>query len=138
LTQLKNPLADETSLVMRDVAGLPFAHAADQVAYTVLENKLIHTETIWLAKGELVFIIYAAASDPELIKQMFSIASTIEFDADKLAAVRAQAPFAGDEQALKAMVEHLQPHAEPACDIVCRDQQALEHIPTMTPMRTTS
>ena len=64
---------------------------------------------------------------------MFSIAATIEFDTDKLAAVRAQPVFAGDEQAMKAAVAQLQPQAEPACDIACRDQKALEQIPTMTP-----
>ena len=124
---------------MRDVDGLPFAHAAaDQVAYNVLDNRLaIHTESIWLAKGGLVFFIHAAGSDPELLQQMFSLAATIEFDTDKLAAVRAQPVFAGDEQAIKAAVERLQPQAEPACDIVCRDQKALEQLPTMTPAGST-
>lgn len=137
LDAVENPLAAETTVATRDVAGLPFAHAADQVAYTVLDNRLIHTETIWLAKGGLVFAIHAAASDPELLKQMFSIAATIEFDADKLAAMRAQPVFAGDEQAIKAAVAQLQPQAEPACDIACRDQKALEQIPTMTPVAPT-
>ncbi len=134
LDAVENPLAAETTVTTRDVAGLPCVHAADQVAYTMLDNRLIHMETIWLAKGGLVFAIHAAASDPELLKQMFSIAATIEFDADKLAAMGAQPVFAGDEQAIKATVERLQPHAEPACDIVCRDQKALEQIPTMTPV----
>lgn len=137
LDAVENPLAAETTVTTRAVAGLPFTHAADQVAYTVLDNRLIHTETIWLAKGGLVFAIHAASSDPKLLKQMFSIAATIEFDADKLAAMRAQPVFAGDEQAIEATVERLQPHAEPACDIVCRDQKALEQIPTVTPVGAT-
>ena len=137
LDAVENPLADETTVTMRDVDGLPFAHAADQVAYNVLDNRLIHTESIWLAKGGLVFFIHAAGSDPELLQQMFSLAATIEFDTDKLAAVRAQPVFAGDEQAIKAAVERLQPQAEPACDIVCRDQKALEQLPTMTPAGST-
>ena len=134
LDAIENPLADETTVTMRDVEGLPFAHAADQVAYTVLDNRLIHTETIWLAKSGLVFFIQTAGSDSELLQQMFFIAATIEYDADKLATVRAQPVFAGDEQAMKAAVERLQPQAEPACAIVCRDQKALEQIPTMTPV----
>ncbi len=120
----ENPLADETTVTAVDTAGLPFADVGDQVAYSVLENRAIHTEVVWVAKGELVFLFMNSNTDPQVKEQFFQLVASLQFDPAHLAAIRARAQFSGTEQQMQESIALLRPQPTPACDSVCCDQKA--------------
>lgn len=122
----ENPRAAETTVTPVETATLPFAQVGDQVVYQVIEHRLLHNEVIWLAKGELVFMVMNSSADPQVHEQFFQLASALTFDAEQLAALRTRAQFSGNEQQMRELVASLQPQPTPECDIVCRDQQAYD------------
>ncbi len=109
LDATENPLADETTVTAVDTAGLPFADVGDQVAYSVIENSVIHNEVAWVAKGELVFSFMTNSTDPQVKEQFFQLVASSQFDPAQLVAIRARAQFSGTEQQIQASIALLRP-----------------------------
>ncbi len=131
LHALENPLAstttfrevDSAALKASVVDGLPSGF--DQVYRTVLENSLNRIETVWIAKGELVYSIRTYGQQPELLSTLDNVISRIDFAANEQQ-LKASIPFNGDQQLIQQQINALQPVAEPACGIECRDQQEMQ------------
>lgn len=111
---VENPIADLTTTKQVDVSDRPYAHVADQVVYSILENPYIHVETVWLAKADLVYALDAYGADLRVLDVLEQVAASIKFDDKMMAELRAKATFAGNEDAMSAYIESHKPPATPA------------------------
>ncbi len=132
LNAIENPLANETTVRSVEVTDFPFAAVADQVVYDILENSHFQIATIWLAKGELVFIL-STSDQPEARQVLEAVAASVRFDEARMAELRAKALFSGDENAIIDTIQRLQPPPTPECDSICRDAKILAEFAPINP-----
>ena len=132
LEAIENPLANETTVRAVEVTDLPFATVADQVVYDILENSHFQIATIWLAKGELVFIL-STSDRPEARQMLEAVAASVRFVEARMAELRAKALFSGDENAIIDLITRLQPPPTVECDSICRDAKILDELLALNP-----
>jgi hypothetical protein len=130
-------LVDLTNEDLRNETG------ADQILHgiTVVESVGSVSQTIWLAKGRLVYIINTLVSSKEMEDVLRQVALSVQFDPDLPDNLNALYGRNIERRTIEDSINlFLQDEGQIECDIVCRDAEAAERlvpnpdpIPTATP-----
>jgi hypothetical protein len=132
LSRARNPFNQFQYRIIVPIEWNHVGHHVDDMVHTQDQAPYYRIENFWLSKDGVVFKV--TSSYPPSAGDVLSIISTIEFDQERLAELRASGIFAGDERTMVA--ELVEEWAKPRPTV---DPQATPTpIPTLTPTPTLS
>jgi hypothetical protein len=123
---LGNPQTAQTSYRSEAPPVEQWPSDAAQFLHQIGEREGFRGDVYWIAVGELVYTVSTVDAGDDVLAQLRQMIASFAFDKAVQEKLRATAPFSGSEQEMIRLTERLAPPQSETCDIVCRDQKAME------------